>query len=105
MRPHPGFAALEVIVVDDETELGWDELCRACGVASAPLKAWVLEGALQPRAGSGPADWRFGGSSLGRARTAARLARDLHLDAPATALVLELLDRIRALEARLGGSG
>jgi chaperone modulatory protein CbpM len=64
------------------------------------VSAWVHEGALLPE-GADPRDWRFAASSLRRARVAARLARDFEIDAPAIALVLDLLDEIDRLKARV----
>jgi chaperone modulatory protein CbpM len=75
-------------------------LSRACRIDSDQLLDWVAEGVITPIDG-GSEPWRFAGSSLQRARTASRLAHDLALDAAALALVLTLLDRIAALDARL----
>ena len=44
---------------------------------------------------------RLGGEALQRARLALRLQRDFELNAAGAALVVELLDRIDALEAQL----
>jgi chaperone modulatory protein CbpM len=60
----------------------------------------VSEGVLEPIGGE-PKQWRFGAEAGPRARRALRLQRDLELDASAVALVLDLLDRIEALESQL----
>ena len=52
-----------------------------------------------------PQDWRFGGSSLRRARLALRLTRDLEINAAGVALVLDLLDQIEDLKAQLKRGG
>ena len=75
-------------------------LSRACRIDCEQLLAWVAEGVITP-IDNGSEPWRFAGASLQRARTASRLAHDLALDAAALALVLTLLDRIAALDARL----
>jgi len=75
-------------------------LSQACRIDSTQLQDWVAEGVITP-IDRGSLPWRFAGADLQRARTAARLARDLALDAAALALVLDLLDRIAALDARL----
>jgi chaperone modulatory protein CbpM len=62
--------------------------------------AWVSEGVLSPAGGS-PQDWRFSGDSLKRAKTAARLMRDLELNSPGVALALDLLDEIHQLRQQL----
>ena len=90
----------ETCIVEEHLELGVDELGRACCCSREWIVTLVREGVLQP---TDPAagDWRFAGESLRRARQATRLQRDLDLDVPAVALVLQLLDRIEALERRL----
>jgi chaperone modulatory protein CbpM len=89
-------------VVEEEVQLTTLELGRACDASAQQIELWVVEGVLQP-SGHTPEEWRFGGSSLARMRLAMRLARDLELNTPGVALTLELLERIAALEARLGG--
>jgi chaperone modulatory protein CbpM len=46
---------------------------------------------------------RFSAASIVRVQKANRLQRDLGVNLAGTALVLDLLDRIEALEARLRG--
>ena len=88
------------VLVDDEVEFTLVELGRACRVDSELLVALVDEGVLTPR-GDDASSWRFGGIALQRARAAIRLDRDLELGAAGTALVLDLLDEIESLRARL----
>ncbi len=89
------------VLVDEEVEFTLDELCRLCGAAdNEQLLALIQEGVL-PTSGADPQAWRFGGSSLARARIAMRLVRDLDLNAAAAALVLDLLDEIEALKSQL----
>ena len=78
-------------------------LGRASRVARADLLAWIDEGVLTPVApfNSDDGAWRFGGDSLARARAAQRLIDDLALNPAGVALVLDLLDRITHLQARL----
>ena len=89
-----------VVVIDETLEFTLVELSQACHVDSAQLEALVSEGVLAP-SGSNPADWRFDGPSLRRSRLALRLGRDLELNAAGAALVVDLLDRIEGLSARL----
>ena len=93
-------SALRGSVVEDDVELTTVELCRACQTSEQQIELWVVEGVLQPR-GSSHGSWRFGGDSLARMRVAARLTRDLELNAQGVALALDLLDRIAELESRL----
>ena len=94
-------AALRGHIVEEEVELTIVELSRACNTSAEQIELWVVEGVLEPR-GRTPEEWRFGGRSLARMRLATRLARDLELNTPGVALTLDLLERIAALEARLG---
>jgi chaperone modulatory protein CbpM len=87
-------------IVEVDYRLTLVELCRACDAPEDQVRAWVDEGALVPEdplAG----EWRFAPATLPRARTAARLARDFEIDAPALALVLELMDEIERLKGML----
>jgi chaperone modulatory protein CbpM len=91
---------IPAVVVETEVQFSLAELGRACGVEVTLIEALVSEGVLTPR-GEDPAQWHFEGTVLPRARAATRLLVDLELGAPGTALVLELLDEIDALRARL----
>jgi len=93
-------SVLTGVVLDEHTLVTFTELCQSCDVASDVVAEMVEIGILEP-AGGGPGDWRFQGSSLRRAATAARLQRDLGVNLAGAALVLELLERIERLEARL----
>ncbi len=100
MDKTPPTTTLRGSVVEDELELTVRELCRACNASQAEVETWVVEGLLQPRGGSRE-EWRFAGASLTRVRVASRLARDLEINASGVALVMDLLERIAELEARL----
>ena len=88
------------LVIAEETQLTLVQLCQACQVSVEEVRTWVVEGVLEP-VGDGPEEWRFGGSSLRRARTAYRLARDLEVNLAGIAVALNLLDEIASLHARL----
>jgi chaperone modulatory protein CbpM len=88
------------VIVETEVQFSLTELSRICGVEAALLEALVQEGVLTPR-GDGPAEWRFAGAILSRARTATRLLRDLELSASGAALVIDLVEEIEALKAQL----
>ena len=93
-------ASLTTTIVDEQTPLTLGELARACRAAEEEVRVWVVEGVLVPT-GTSPADWRFPGTALHRARIAVRLHRDLDLTPPGVALALDLLDQIERLKARL----
>ena len=92
------------VIVEEHVKFSFEDLCSACGTDPSALQALIEEGLLQPL-GSNPADWHFEGSALPRALTALRLARDLRLSADATVLVVDLLQEIGALRARLHRAG
>jgi chaperone modulatory protein CbpM len=91
-------------IVEESTQMSLADLCRACSAREEQVTTWVFEGVLEP-AGERPPEWRFGGRSLQRARTAMRLTRDLEINPPGVALALELLEQIARLEARLMREG
>jgi len=76
-----------------------DELAARSGVAVAWVEQLVRIGVVDPHPDH-PSYFRPG-STL-RVRAAARLRRDLGVNAPGAALILELVDRIEELERRLG---
>lgn len=88
-------------IIAEEVRLSLVELCHICRVKEQEVRAWVVEGVLEPE-GSSPSEWRFAGSAIRRARAAYRLSRDLEVNLAGIALALDLLDEIAALHARLG---
>lgn len=88
-------------IVDALPVYSMDELCRSCEV---PVE-WVAElteyGVLEPK-GRTKAEWTFSSLSIVRVAKAKRLERDLGLNVPGIALVLDLLGQIDKLRARLG---
>lgn len=89
-------------LIEEETLISVDELCRHCTVEVEEVISYVREGILDPsddavrpeRAGA----WQFHISSVKRIRTAVHLQRDLGVNLAGAALALELLDRIAELE-------
>jgi chaperone modulatory protein CbpM len=88
-------------VVNDEQGIRLAQLCRACGLSVETVRDMVGHGILVPTGGR-PGRWRFPADSIRRARLVSRLRRDLELNLAGAALALDLLDRIEALQARLG---
>ena len=91
---------IEGSVVENEVHMSIVELSHAARTPEDLIMSWVTEGVLSP-IGSSPQDWRFGGDSLRRAKTAAHLTHDLELNVPGVALALDLLDEITSLRAQL----
>jgi len=92
---------LRGVVVEEELRFTLVELSQACRVDAAQLTVLVHEGVIEPEQGDAPDAWQFSGPALQRARAALRLSHDLELGAAGTALVLDLLDEIDDLKARL----
>lgn len=92
------------IVVEEEVVFSLSGLCQAAGASPDQVLGLVDEGLLQP-AGAAPQHWSFTGDSLRTTRAALRLNTDLSLGTAGAALVLELLEEISALRARLRRAG
>ena len=88
------------LILEDQTELSLDDLCRACAAQAGRIVELVDEGLLTP-AGTAPGEWRFTGVHLHRARVALRLESDLGVNLAGAALALELLDELDALRERV----
>ena len=91
-----------VLVIDETTEITLDDLVSYCHVRREKVVELVEEGIIEPVART-ETQWRFGGPALTRARKATRLERDLEINLGAVALILDLLDEIEALKARVRG--
>jgi chaperone modulatory protein CbpM len=91
-------------LVEEESVITLDELCRHCMVESDEVVTLVREGVLDPVDDSlnwrRTGHWQFHISSVRRVRTVVRLQRDLGVNLPGAALALELLDRIEELQQR-----
>jgi chaperone modulatory protein CbpM len=98
MRPEEPRVLSGAILEEDQT-FTLSELCSACSVRAVCVVELVEEGIIEPL-GRDPAQWRFSGASLLRMRTVLRLQRDLALNLPGAALVMDLLDEIDRLKRR-----
>jgi chaperone modulatory protein CbpM len=96
--------AVTAVVLDDGFVFTLEQLSQACGAEPSQVHALVSEGILNPE-GMGPQSWTFTALSLSTARAALRLSRDLELSYAGAALVIDLLDRIELLKARLRRAG
>lgn len=96
--------AVQAHVLEEQTGLTLDELCRACGAPQPWLVALVDEGVLSP-AGTAVGEWRFTGLHLRYARVAVRLQRDLGVNPAGAALALQLMDELDRLRAQLHARG
>ena len=87
-------------VIDETTELTLDELCRTCSVREEIIIDMVNEGFLEPR-GTQRSTWRFAGTALRRVEIALRLQHDLEINLPGAAVIVDLLDELKELRARM----
>ena len=98
----PDFQLVHItgLILEEQTELSLDDLCRACAAQAGRIVELVDEGLLTP-AGMAPESWRFTGAHLHRARIALRLESDLGVNLAGAALALELLDELDTLRERV----
>jgi chaperone modulatory protein CbpM len=89
-----------VELIDEQTTFTLADLCRCCAVEGELIESLVEQGILEP-AGRRGRHWCFPPSSLRRARITIHLQRDLGVNLAGAALVLDLLERIDELDARL----
>jgi chaperone modulatory protein CbpM len=91
---------LSALILEEQTELTLADLCRACAAETGLIIEMVDEGVLTP-AGQAPTQWRFSGLHLQHAKVALRLQRDLGVNLQGAAVVLQLLEEMDVLRARL----
>ena len=93
-------ASILVGVLVDEQPLTHEELARACGVSEEWLHARLTAGLLIYSTRDGLAS-RFGSEQLERARRLLAVEQDFDANQELAALVVDLVDEIRALRAQL----
>ena len=77
-----------------------EELSVACNVDADWIAELVEHGVIEP-IGRSRSDWKFTSLTIVRVAKARRLERDLNLDLPGLAIVLDLLDEIDDLRVQL----
>lgn len=83
-------------VLDENTRYGLKELCRLCDINAEMVQDMINEGLISSRETS-PRQWRFDYIEIRRIQTAVRLQRDLRVNLPGCALVLDLLEELEEL--------
>jgi len=78
-----------------------EEICVACQVEQGWVAGLVSHGVIEPVEGGRPGVARYAAASVMRVAKAKRLERDLSLNTPGVALVLDLLDEIERLRSKL----
>ena len=94
------FEETSLVIMDDHVLLSVRELCHSCTVHAELIIELVDEGILEPK-GATVSEWRFGADNIGRLQTALRLHRELRINYPGVALVLNLLEENKAMRQRL----
>jgi len=89
-------------LLDEGIEVSVADLCRMFAVEEHHIIELVEEGVLGTRGAVNVIEidktaWRFHGTEVRRARIALRLERDLGINVPGVALVLELLEELEQL--------
>ena len=87
-------------IVENETRLTLRQLCNACAVRAEYIIELVDEGFIEP-SGVEKSHWCFSGVTIKRVQKAKRLQRDLGINLAGVALVIDLIDEIEHLRARL----
>jgi chaperone modulatory protein CbpM len=93
-------SAVRAELVDTATLCTVEELCLACSVDANWITELVEHGVIESIDEFG-VDWRFTSLAIVRVAKARRLERDLNLNPPGLAVVLDLLDEIDDLRAQL----
>ena len=83
-------------VLDEDSRYGFGDLCRVCGVTAEAILEMIDEGLLSP-GGKTPGEWHFTAVDIKRVQTTVRLQRDLRVNLPGCALVLQLLEELEEL--------
>ena len=96
-----GDRILEARVLDAATWLRVDELCARTQVEQQWIVELVELGALEPMDGIGPDEWSFALSDVPRVHAMTRLVEDLGVNLPGAAIIVELAEERRRLQAQL----
>jgi len=86
-------------ILDEDMECSLHELCVICNIPAEIVHEMIDEGLIRP-SGTGPLRWRFTALEIRRVQTTLRLQRDLRINLPGCALVLDLLEELEELRRR-----
>ena len=95
--PHES-PALSGQILEEQIEFSITEVCSICAVDERQVVELVEQGVIGMHSVT---QWRFTANDLRRARISLRLQRDLGVNPAGAAVVVDLLERIEALERRL----
>jgi len=92
----------EIIIIADysrQETFSLHDLCHLTGLDQDDIYLLIEHEIILP-VGHSPESWEFDIAQLKRVNVALRLQRDLDINLPGIALILELLDKIEDLEGR-----
>lgn len=89
-------SCLSGIVLDEHVPLSLPEVCRICDIGEEMVLEMVEEGLIEPRR-SGRAEWHFTWREIRRVKVACRLNRDLRVNLPGAAIIIDLLEELEEL--------
>lgn len=87
------------IMLDDGAILSLKDLCRICDANMETVVEMIEEGMIRPE-GKMPENWQFTFIDFKRVRLAIHLKRDLRVNIPGAALVIELLEELEELRGK-----
>lgn len=88
------------VVIDENWCVGFYELCHTCHADEKMVVEMVEYGLLEPE-GTATDNWKFNAYDLRRLQRTLRLQHDLEINLHGVALVLDLMDEIEQLRAKL----
>jgi len=88
---------VEAIVLNRSLRVTVDELCEMCRINREEVIGMVEEGIIDPL-GNSRQEWRFHGYDIKKIQVVLRLQRDLKVNLPGAAVILDLLDEIEELK-------
>ena len=83
-------------ILDEQVEFTLLEICRLCDVRARHIQEMVEEGIIEPQ-GTSPTRWRFSGLMMRRVQIVLRLERDLEVNLPGAAMIVEMLEEMETL--------
>ena len=92
----------EIVIIADysETSITLQELCEICQISSDFVNDLIEYDIIYQQIDD-PNEWIFDHHQLLRIKTALRLQRDLEVNLPGVAIVLDLLDQMEELRAKV----
>lgn len=84
------------MVLNEETRCTFADLCELCGLNADIIHEMIDEGIITPE-GPTTCEWHFSSIAIKRVQTTIKLQRDLRVNLPGCALVLDLLEELEEL--------